>query len=124
MLDSAEKDLQETLKKLIEQVDSISKTCQADPLIGDLPAAPATHFDVQWDERRFWLLVRMTCQLDEGNRRLLLLQRRGAINKNEMKRRQLEFARPYRAALQNVVNLAAQLEVKAKADSTTGVGKS
>lgn len=117
MLDTCESIFETTLTDINEQVKALQAKCAADSLIGELPTAAPHNFPVKWDERRFWLLVRMSLALDEGNRRLTLLLQRGAIDKDEMKRQQRELARPYRAALQLAVDQAAKLERSSMSDA-------
>lgn len=106
LIEFAETTLNASLQELVSQVAEIKALCDSDPLVGDPPAVPGTTVEVMWEDRRFWVLVRMTMALDDGNRRLLHLHQRGAIDKDDMKRRQREFARPYRSALLQILEFA------------------
>lgn len=109
-LDAANARLEMGLKEVTAQAESIDALFRADTFAGVLGAQPAQRFEVVWDDRRFWLIVRMVCAIDKANRQLVRLMVRGAITKDEMKKRQRELARPYRAALQAVVDLASKIE--------------
>jgi len=114
LLEEAGKALELTHRDLKDQVESITKEFSGDKLAPAAGAPPvqATTFDVPWDDRRYWLLVRMVLLLEEGNQKLSRLMNTGAIDHDEMKRRQRELARPFRAVLQKIVNLAAERAAK------------
>lgn len=110
LLDAAGAALETTHDILKAQVESITQTFVQDKLASasNPHKVRALKLEVPWDDRRFWLLVRMCLLIEDGNQKLLRLEQTGALSHDEMKRRQRELARPFRAVLQKIVNLAAE----------------